>query len=542
MPKEEALVKLFYLAAALLFIFGLKGLSHPRTAVRGNLLAAVGMLLAIVVTLTDKRIVDFRIIIAGFVVGGLIGMIMAYRAPMTAMPQVVAIFNGFGGGASALAVGAALEEALRGEWIEEITVQFTSSATAAALIGAVSLTGSIVAFGKLQGLFKEQPILLKGRHVINVVLLLICLGLSTWQVVGYTPLLFRTGSQFSSDLDRAVIPEDFHHAFKNNGVLLSRNVTVSVEEEKNEWLITDNADRETYIVRQQREHLNIYSRSALPFWIMVGVASLLGIMLVIPIGGADMPVVISLLNAYSGLAAAGHGWVLNNSVLIIAGSLVGAAGFILTALMSRAMNRSLPNIMFAGVGVVVETEAESENIYAGRVKAASPEEVAMLLESARRVVIAPGYGMAVAQAQYAIQDLTNLLESKGVEVDFAIHPVAGRMPGHMNVLLAEANIPYEKLKEMDEINPTFRQTDVVLVIGANDVVNPLARDTDPTIPIAGMPILNVDEARSVVIIKRSLGPGFAGISNPLFAADNSLMLFGDAKQMAMALTTALKET
>ncbi|MCH8015674.1 MAG: NAD(P)(+) transhydrogenase (Re/Si-specific) subunit beta, partial [Acidobacteria bacterium] len=276
-------------------------------------------------------------------------------------------------------------------------------------------------------------------------------------------------------------------------------------------------------------------------WILAGVASLLGIMLVIPIGGADMPVVIALLNSYSGVAAAGHGWVLNNSVLIIAGSLVGAAGFILTALMCRAMNRSLVNVMFAGVGATVATIEESEDIYAGRVKAASAEEVAMLLQDARRVIIVPGYGMAVAQAQFVVQDLAELLESKGVEVDFAIHPVAGRMPGHMNVLLAEANIPYQKLKDMDEINPAFRQTDVVLVIGANDVVNPLARESDPSIPIAGMPILDVDQARSVVIVKRSLSPGFSGIANPLFAADNALMLFGDAKQVAMDLMTAVKE-
>jgi NAD(P) transhydrogenase subunit beta len=254
-----------------------------------------------------------------------------------------------------------------------------------------------------------------------------------------------------------------------------------------------------------------------------------------------MPVVIALLNSYSGVAAAGHGWVLNNSVLIIAGSLVGAAGFILTALMCRAMNRSLANVMFAGVGATVATIEESEDIYAGRVKAASAEEVAMLLQDARRVIIVPGYGMAVAQAQFVVQDLAELLESKGVEVDFAIHPVAGRMPGHMNVLLAEANIPYQKLKDMDEINPAFRQTDVVLVIGANDVVNPLARDSDPSIPIAGMPILDVDQARSVVIVKRSLSPGFSGIANPLFAADNALMLFGDAKQVAMDLMTAVKE-
>ncbi len=468
MPSEEAFTKLFYLAAAVLFIFGLKGLTHPRTAVRGNLLGSAGMLLAIVVTLMDNRIVSFQVIIAGVVVGGLVGVLMAYRAPMTAMPQVVAIFNGFGGGASALAVGAAFEEALKGEWIEEITIQFTASAAVAGLIGALSLTGSAIAFFKLQGLMREQPVLLPGRNVINSLLALSSVGLCT-------------------------------------------------------WLILDPS-------------------SSLPFWSMAGVAALLGIMLVIPIGGADMPVVISLLNAYSGLAAAGHGWVLNNSVLIIAGSLVGAAGFILTVLMCRAMNRSLTNVMFAGVGAVVASEEESEDIYAGRVKSTSAEEVAMLMDGARRVVIVPGYGMAMAQAQYAVQDLSGVLESKGVEVEFGIHPVAGRMPGHMNVLLAEANIPYDRLKDIDQINSAFRQTDLALIIGANDVVNPLARESDPSIPIAGMPILNVDQAHSVVVIKRSLGPGFAGIANPLFAADNSMMLFGDAKQMIIDLVVALKSS
>ncbi|MCG8603444.1 NAD(P)(+) transhydrogenase (Re/Si-specific) subunit beta [bacterium] len=474
-------------------------------------------------------------------VGGLIGTFMAYRSPITAMPQVVAIFNGFGGGASALAVGAALEEALKGEWIEEITVQFSSSAVGAALIGAVSLTGSAVAFGKLQGLIKEQPVLLKGRHVINLALLLLCLALGAWQVTGFTLLEFSTASQVSEGLGEARISDELRTLFEDNQVSLSGNVTVSTEHENREWLITDHDQRESYIIKQEAGQFKVYSRAALPFWMMVAVAAILGIMLVIPIGGADMPVVISLLNAYSGIAAAGHGWVLNNSVLIIAGSLVGAAGFILTALMSRAMNRSLANIMFAGVGAEVAVEAETDDIYAGRVKAASPEEVAMMLEGARRVIIAPGYGMAVAHAQFAVRDLVNLLESRETEVQFAIHPVAGRMPGHMNVLLAEAHIPYDKLKDMDEINPSFEQTDVVLVIGANDVVNPLARNSDPSLPIAGMPILNVDEARSVVIIKRSLSPGFAGIANPLFAADNSLMLFGDAKQMAMDLTNALKE-
>jgi NAD(P) transhydrogenase subunit beta len=460
------LINLFYLAAAVLFIIGLKGLTHPRTAVRGNLLGAMGMLLAVVVTLLDQRIISYEVILAGMVVGALVGVILAYRVPMTGMPQLVAVFNGFGGGASALAVGAALEETLFGRGLEPISTQFTVAAAVSGLIGGVSFTGSAVAFGKLQGWLRERPILLPGRHVLNAVLLLVCFALSGWLVVG--------------------------------------------------------------------------AETSLPFWILVGVAALLGIMLVIPIGGADMPVVIALLNSYSGLAAAGHGWVLNNTVLIIAGSLVGAAGFILTAMMSKAMNRSLPNIIFAGVGAVVASEAESEDIYAGKVKSSSPEEVVMLMTGARKIVIVPGYGLAVAQAQYSIRDLSSLLEARGVKVEFAIHPVAGRMPGHMNVLLAEANVPYEQLKEMDAINPTFRECDLVLVIGANDVVNPMARESDPSIPIAGMPILNVDEAQSVIVVKRSLSPGFAGIPNPLFAAENTLMLFGDAKQMTMDLITALK--
>ncbi|MDX1382791.1 MAG: NAD(P)(+) transhydrogenase (Re/Si-specific) subunit beta [Thermoanaerobaculia bacterium] len=467
MPHEAALVKLLYLGAAVLFIFGLKGLTHPRTAARGNLLAALGMLVAIVVTLTDQRIVSFQVIVAGFVVGGLIGAVLAYRAPMTAMPQVVAVFNGFGGGASAIAVGAAYEEALKGEWIEEITIQFTTSVALAGLIGAVALTGSAIAFAKLQGLMRGAPVLLPGRHVLNGLLAVVSIGLAAWFVV--------------------------------------------------------------------------YPDVSVPFWAMCAVAALLGIGLTIPIGGADMPVVISLLNAYSGLAAAGHGWVLNNSVLIIAGSLVGASGFILTALMCKAMNRSLANVAFAGVGAEVAAASDAEDVYEGRVKSTSAEEVAMMLEVAQRVVIVPGYGLAVAQAQHAIQDVAAHLDQQGIEVEYAIHPVAGRMPGHMNVLLADANVPYELLREMDAINPTFRQTDVVLVIGANDVVNPLAREADPSIPIAGMPILDVDQARTVVVVKRSLSPGFAGIPNPLFAADNTVMLFGDAKQVAMDLLAALAD-
>jgi len=465
---SNTLIEFFYLLAAVLFILGLKGLGHPRTAVGGNLAAAIGMLLAIVVTLLDQRIVGFSVIIGGFAAGSIVGAIMAYRAPMTAMPQMVAVFNGFGGGASMLAAGAALEEVLAGDLLEPLGTQFTVSTASAAIIGAVAFSGSLIAFAKLQGLISERPILLPGRHIMNAAMLLACLGLGGWLVMEPT--------------------------------------------------------------------------SSLPVWAMGAVATVLGIMLVIPIGGADMPVVICLLNAYSGAAAAGLGWSLNNSVLVIAGSLVGASGFILTALMCKAMNRSLANVIFAGVGAVAASEADTEDVYSGRVKSASAEEVAMLMDGARRVVIVPGYGLAVAHGQYAVQDLTQALEARGVEVEFGIHPVAGRMPGHMNVLLAEADVPYEKLKEMDEINPTFKQTDVVLVVGANDVVNPLARKSDPSIPIAGMPILDVDQARTVVIIKRSLSPGFAGIPNPLFAAENSLMLYGDAKKVITDLVAAFKES
>ena len=465
---SNAVIEFCYLLAAVCFILGLKGLGHPRTAVGGNVVAAIGMLVAIVVTLLDQRIVGFSVIIAGFATGSIVGALMAYRAPMTSMPQMVAIFNGFGGGASLLAAGAALEEVLAGELTEPLGGQFTVSTASAAIIGAVAFSGSLIAFATLQGLISEQPILLPGRHVMNAIMLVACLGLSVWLVMEPT--------------------------------------------------------------------------SALPVWAMGGIALVLGITLVIPIGGADMPVVICLLNAYSGAAAAGLGWALNNSVLVIAGSLVGASGFILCALMCKAMNRSLANVIFAGVGAVAASEAETEDVYAGRVKSASADEVALLMDGARRVVIVPGYGLAVAHGQYAVQDLTRLLEARGVEVEFGIHPVAGRMPGHMNVLLAEADVSYEKLKEMDEINPTFRQTDVVLVVGANDVVNPLARKSDPSIPIAGMPILDVDQARTVVVIKRSLSPGFAGIPNPLFAAENTLMLYGDAKKVITDLVAALKES
>ncbi len=457
---EKTLVNIAYLISASLFIFGLKNLSHPKTAVRGNLLGATGMLIAVVVTLLDKRIVDFSLIIAGLIVGALIGTVLALKVQMTAMPQLVAIFNGLGGGASTLVAGSALF----GSATESLPYDFMTATVASALIGSVTLFGSIVAFGKLQGLIKERPVRYSGEQLVKA------------SVAGITLVL---------------------------GYFL--------------------------ITTPEMKFL---------FWAIVFLSSVLGILLTIAIGGADMPVVIALLNSYSGLAASATGFVLGNNALIISGSLVGASGIILTNLMCKAMNRSLTNVLFGGFGEVAKTE---DDIYEGKVKATSPEEVALLLEGARRVVIVPGYGMAVAQAQFPVRDLFNLLESRGTEVEFGIHPVAGRMPGHMNVLLAEVDIPYEKMKELEEINPTFEQTDVVIVIGANDVVNPLSQ-TDPKSPIAGMPVLEVWKAKTVIVIKRSLSPGFAGIPNPLFAMDNTMMLFADAKKAVQEIVNALKES
>ncbi len=460
-----ALINLSYLAASVLFIFCLKGLSHPRTAVRGNLLGALGMLLAVAVTLVDRQIVGFGVILAGMLAGSAVGALFAVKVPMTGMPQMVALFNGFGGGASVLVAGASLLEMVGAGLPPSAT--FSVAVAASGIIGAVTFWGSLVAFAKLQGLMPERAILFPGQQAVNAGIGLLCIALGGW------------------------------------------------------------------LVLRPQETAAYLSLS--------GAASVLGILLVIPIGGADMPVVIALLNSYSGLAGAATGFVLQNNVLIIAGSLVGASGIILTQIMCRAMNRSLGNVLFGIGGTIGTGAAPGEEIYEGRVTSATAEEVAMVFDAARRAVIVPGYGMAVSQAQHAVRDLANLLASRGVEVEFAIHPVAGRMPGHMNVLLAEANIPYDRLREMEEANPGFPQTDVALVIGANDVVNPLAR-TDPDSPIAGMPILDVDKARTVVVVKRSLSPGFAGIPNPLFAADNTLMYFGDGRKAILDLVAALKES
>jgi NAD(P) transhydrogenase subunit beta len=462
-----ALVNLGYLAASVLFVLTFKGLSHPRTAVRANLMGAIGMLIAVVATflLLDRGSgAGYAVILGGIAVGGVIGALLALKVRMTGMPQMVALLNGFGGAASVLVAGAALLETLAVGHAP--SVQFMIATAAAGIIGAVTFWGSLVAFAKLEELIGGRPVVFPGQRVLNGGLLLGAVLLGGWLVAA---------------------PEM-------------------------PWL----------------------------FWAIVAATSVLGVTGVLPIGGADMPVVITLLNAYSGLAACATGFVLDNNMLIVAGSLVGASGIILTQIMCRAMNRPITNVLFGGVGGEVVTGAAATDIYAGKVKAASAEEIAMVLEAARRVVLVPGYGMAVAQAQHAVRDLARLLEARGVEVEFGIHPVAGRMPGHMNVLLAEADIPYEKVKEMDAINPSFAQTDVVIVIGANDVVNPLAR-TDPTSPIAGMPILDVDKARTVIVVKRSLSPGFAGIPNPLFAADNTLMYFADGKQAVLDLIAAARQ-
>jgi NAD(P) transhydrogenase subunit beta len=473
---HSTLVPILYLLSAVTFIFGIKGLTRVRTARRGNQLGAAAMLVAVLATLLDMGLVDYRWILIGLVLGGAIGAFAAFKVAMTEMPEMVALFNGCGGGASALVAISVL-------WVHIIEDPATAGMTTAGvlgadsavstvlgiLIGSVTLSGSIVAYLKLQGKISGQPILLPGRHAINLLLFLGSLGIGTWFVF-FTPDAFGIGA----------------------GALA---VTL--------------------------------------------LATLLGVMLVIPIGGADMPVVISLLNSYSGLAASATGFVLNNNVLIISGALVGASGLILTQIMCVAMNRTLANVLFGGFGMQEQTVAGPASDY-GTVRSYSAEEAAMVLESAESVVFVPGYGLAVAQAQHVVRELADLLEARGTTVAYGIHPVAGRMPGHMNVLLAEADVPYEQLLEMDDVNPRFKETDAVVIVGANDVVNPAA-ETDPTSPIAGMPVLKVWDAQTTIVIKRSLSPGFAGIKNELFEYDNNIMIFGDAKEVLQGLVAELKQ-
>ena len=451
---------LLYLAAGVLFILGLRGLGSPRTARRGNLLAAIGMLLAIVVTIAaiiDEPEVVWGTIIAGSIVGGGIGAYLALRVQMTAMPQLVAAFNGFGGGASAL-VASAEVVATDGVFSTETSVTVALSIA----IGVVTFSGSFVAYAKLQGLITGRPVGLPGGPWFNAVLAGIAVGVGIWAVSSGDPIAY---------------------------------------------------------------------------WVLAGVTFLLGITAVIAIGGADMPVVISLLNSLSGVAAAMAGFVIANQALIIGGALVGAAGLILTIQMSEAMNRSIAHVLFAGFGTEGGPAMDAGDKPVNR---ASPDDVAISLAYAQTVMVVPGYGLAVAQAQHAVRDLANALEARGITVEYAIHPVAGRMPGHMNVLLAEADVPYDLLLDLDHSNPKLPNTDVVLVVGANDVVNPSARD-DASSPIYGMPILEVDTARTAVVVKRSLSPGFAGIDNPLFYEESTMMLFSDAKAGLEAVLAALEE-
>ena len=460
------LIDIIYLISAICFIYGLKMLSHPRTARNGNIIASLGMLIAIVTTVYLGTDLDFTKIIIAMIVGSIIGAFFAIRVEMTQMPQLVAIFNGFGGGASALV---ASSEFLKFSVESSHSPTFLIiSIVLSILVGTLTFTGSFIAFGKLQGLVTTRPVTFKGQQVINGLIAIIII------------------------IAAFMIP--IH---------------------------------------------GIYS-----FYILVGLSALLGILLVIPIGGADMLVVISLLNSYSGIAATMTGFVLvvNNPsagiALIICGSLVGASGMILTQIMCKGMNRSLVNVVFGAVGGEVAGELSGAKQI--NIKSYSTEEAAMIFDAAEKIIIVPGYGLAVAQAQHAVRELADFLESKDKKVFYAIHPVAGRMPGHMNVLLAEANISYELLKDLDEINPEFKDCDVALVLGANDVVNPAAR-TDQNSPIYGMPILNVDKSRTVIINKRTMNTGFAGVQNELFGYDNSIMVFGDAKDMLVKLLSDLKE-
>lgn len=458
----DTIIEITYLISSVFFIFGIKELSSPKTARRGNLYAAIGMLLAIVVTLLDKHVLTYEWIIIGIIIGSAIGTVMALKVKMTGMPQMVGMLNGFGGGASTLV---ALSEFYKTR--PDIPVNVGVAIVLSLLIGGVTFTGSMIAFGKLQGLVTGKVVKYPGQHPLNLLLLLFVLGAGAYLVVNPFSLLLAV--------------------------------------------------------------------------IITAVSLILGVLLVLPIGGADMPVAISLLNSYSGLAGSTTGFVLGNNELIIAGALVGASGIILTNIMCKAMNRSLMNVLLGGwasAGSASGTSSDTQSIK-GDVKSVDAEEAAMIFDSASSVIIVPGYGMAVAQAQHAVRDLTVALEKKGIKVRFAIHPVAGRMPGHMNVLLAEANVPYDKLYALEDINDDFSNTDIALIIGANDVVNPAARH-DKNSPIYGMPILNVDYAKTVIINKRSLNVGYAGIDNELFFAPNALMYFGDAKDAVTKLTNEIK--
>jgi NAD(P) transhydrogenase subunit beta len=457
MNLENAL----YVLSSVLFIFGIKRLSHPKTARSGNFIASMGMLIAIITTLIANGNISLELVGIGILIGSIIGAFFAIRVEMTQMPQMVAIFNGFGGIASALIASA---EYLNPDGI--LSTFSLSTISLSIFVGTLTFTGSFIAFGKLQGFISGQPIVFPGQQILNGIIALFLLVTAAFMV-----------------------------SFSSNPI----------------------------------NH----------FYYLIALSAVLGITLTIPIGGADMPVVISLLNSYSGIAAASTGFVLNNNALIISGALVGASGLILTNIMCKGMNRSLANVIFGAVGL---DQGSSENGEAKQIniKSYSTEEAAMIFDGAEKIIVVPGYGLAVAQAQHAVREVADFLANKGKKVLYAIHPVAGRMPGHMNVLLAEANISYEQLKDLDEVNNEFEDCDVALVLGANDVVNPAARH-DSSSPIFGMPILDVDKSQTVIINKRTMNTGFAGVQNELFGYDNSIMVFGDAKDMLQQLLKDLKE-
>ena len=456
---SDNIINFTYLISAVLFMLGLKRMSSPATAKQGNLLSVIGMAVAIVATLCSG-IVSFKIIIIGVAIGTLIGAVSAAKVEMTSMPEMVALFNGCGGAASALV--AMYEFSNPGSVLGGFNLV---TLLLSVMVGSLTFTGSIVAFGKLKGLVNAQPITYPGQQIFNSLILIVTI------VAAYM-------------------------VYQNTG-----NLTA--------------------------------------FFVILGLSLVLGILAVIPIGGADMPVVVSLLNSYSGVAVAMTGFALSNNALIVVGSLVGASGLFLTKIMCDAMNRSLANVLFGAFGKV-DKAAMSAAAVSGTMKGFDAEDVAIVLENADSLIIVPGYGMAAAQAQHAVRELADHLQELDVNVRYAIHPVAGRMPGHMNVLLAEADVPYDQLFTMEDINDEFAQTDVVLVIGANDVVNPAAK-TNPASPIYGMPVLNVELAKTVVVLKRSMNPGFAGIENELFLMDNTMMLFGDAKKSVQSLVTHIKE-
>ncbi len=453
---------LAYVLAAILFIMGIKRLSSPKTAQSGNTIASLGMLVAIIATVISFELLDFKLIATGMIIGTIIGATFAIRVQMTQMPQMVAIFNGFGGGASALVAAA---EYFTKYGTTELNTFITGTIILSVFIGTLTFSGSFIAFGKLQGFVSGKPVVFRGQQILNAI---IAISL----------------------------------------IVIGSLITTGINQE-----------------------LNF-------FYVIIILALLLGITLTIPIGGADMPVVISLLNSYSGIAASATGFVLMNNGLIISGALVGASGLILTNIMCKGMNRSLSNVIFGAVGLEEETSNDTGKQIS--VKSSTTDEAAMILDAADKVIIVPGYGLAVAQAQHAAREVAEQLEEMGKTVLYAIHPVAGRMPGHMNVLLAEANVPYDKLKDLGDINPEFEDCDVAIVLGANDVVNPAARH-DTSSPIYGMPILDVDKSRTVIVNKRTMNPGFAGIQNELFGFENTVMVFGDAKEMLTNLFKDLKE-